>query len=690
MPSDGQAHYVKPAGRTYTPAHVAFLDTETMQDQRDAVEVHTLRLWEAQVVRRRDRRRPGEHLTATGTTSEALAATIDAWASYPESTWLYAHNVGFDLTVTRLATYLGDLGWVLSSRFAVGGDSMWAVLHKGPREKTVTEQRGKQKVTRTRTVWAHTLTIADSGSLFPGPLAQLGPHVGVLKPPLPDDDDTAEAWAARCHADVDIMRLAVLTLMDWWDANDLGHWTVTGAGQAWQTYKRTLTPKQLVIDHDPVILEIERAAVYGGRRDVFRTGDLPPGRYAEVDYTAAYPTVAANFPLPAKVACPVSDTHRRLALRGQVPGGMLAEVTINTSVPRWPVRLAGRVFYPVGRFRTVLAAPDIQAAAESHCLEAVHDGWLFTLTNHLRDWARQVLAWVNDKTGSIPGVVKIWAKLASRAVIGKFAQRGWRTEPFVGPPCEGWSVEQTSDLATGQRGVITGVNGDYWLSWADQRGEHERPAVLAWVEAHVRRRLGAVIAGPYGAAVMQCDTDGVMISHTVLDGLAASLPDRWTHGRKRPAGTPEVIERWNETSAPLVMREKTQFTRGTVFGPQHVILDGKPRFAGVPRGAWQTSETTWMARLWPGITWQSQHGVADGYARPVQPYRVSGTYAAAWSITDGSVRPAEADIGDDGVTHLLHWKHTRWAAGGLALAPQQAAWADGLWDEIDAGAGTLW
>lgn len=687
---DGQAHYLKPAGRTYTPAAVIFFDTETRQDQRELLEVHTLRLWEAQIVWRRDRRREGMHLTQTGTDAESVAACIDAWASYGESTWLYAHNIGFDLTVTRLASYLGERGWVLSSRFAVGGDSMWAVLHKGPREKTVTENRAGKKVTRTRTVWAHTLTLADSGSLFPGPLAQLGPHVGILKPDLPDDDDTDEAWAARCHADVDILRLAVLTMMDWWDATDLGHWTVTGAGNSWQTYKRTLTPKQMVIDHDPAILEIERQAVYGGRRDVFRTGHLPPGRYAEVDFTAAYPTVAASFPLPAKVACPISDQHRRLALHGRVPGGMLAEVTINTDVPRWPVRAMGRVFYPVGRFRTVLAAPDIQAAADAHALEQVHDGYLFTLTNHLRDWARTVLKWVNDKTGAIPGVVKIWAKLASRAVIGKFAQRGWTTLPFVGPPCEGWSVEQTSDLATGMRGVITGVNGDYWLSWADQRGEHERPAVLAWVEAHVRSRLGAVIAGPYGSGIMQCDTDGVMVSHTVLSHLAATMPDRWTHGRPAAAGTPEVISAWNDQAHPLQFREKTQFARAVVYGPQHVILDGKARFAGVPKGAWQTSDSTWAARLWPGLTWQTQHGVHDGYARPVQPYRVSGTYAAGWTLADGTTRPAEADKDIDGTTVLLPWKQTRWAAQGLVLAPVQAAWADGMWEPVDAGSETLW
>lgn len=677
---DGPAHYLKPAGRCYTPAAVIFLDTETREDQRQQLEVHTLRLWEAKLIRRRDRRRPGETQTRTGTDCLSVSAAIDTWASYGDSTWLYAHNVGFDLTVTNLAYYLGQLGWVLSSRFAVGGESMWAVFHKGRRDVEVTERRGGRKVTRQRVKWAHTLTIADSASLFPGPLARLGPMVGIDKPPLPDGDDSDAAWAARCHADVEIMAAAVLTLMDWWDAGEFGQWTVTGAGQAWQTYKRTLTPRQVVIDHDPQILEIERAAVYGGRRDVFRVGQLPPGRYAEIDFEAAYPTVAASCPLPAKAACRISDQHRRMAMRGRVPIGMLAEVTIDTDVPRWPVRIAGRVFYPVGRFRTVLAAPDIQAAADVHALAAVHDGWLFTMTGHLRPWARQVLGWIRAAGSLIPDVVRVWAKLASRAVIGKFAQRGWSTIPFVGPPCDGWSVEQTSDLHTGMRGVITGVNGDYWLSWADQRGEHERPAVLAFVEAHVRARLGAIIAGPYGGGIMQCDTDGVMVSHTIIGQLAAAAGPRWVHGRQLPAGTSEVIATWNEQAWPLVIREKTQFARAVVHGPQHVVLDGKPRFAGVPRGAWQVDGTLWMARLWPGIVWQSQHAAGGEYARPVQPYRVAGPYAAAWVLDDGSVRAAEACTDDGGQVRLLHWKHTRWAALGLNLAQRQASWADGLWE----------
>lgn len=687
MVSDGTAHYLRPAGKTQTPAAVAFLDSESRQHDQAGVEVHQLRLWEAQLVRRRDRRRPGEHLTATGTDCASVAEAVDGWASYGESTWLYAHNAAFDLTVTKLATGLGALGWELSSRFAVSAESLWCVFHKGGRDVRVRERRNGRLQERDRVKWAHTLTIADSWSLFPVPLASLGGLLGIVKPPLPDDDDSDETWAARCHADVDILRAAVLQFMDWWDTRELGRWTVTGAGQGWQHYRSTLAPRQVVIDHDTDITALERQAVYGGRRDVFRLGQLPAGRYAEVDFIGAYPAIAAAFPLPAKVAGPVNDAHRKLAMHGRVPGGMLAEVTIDTDAPRWPVRCNGRVFYPVGRFRTTLAAPDIQAAASAHALAAVHDGLMWTMTPHLRAWARQVLGWLTAPDDEIPPVVKTWAKLASRAVIGKFAQPGWRTEPFVGPPSDGWVIEQASDYETGTRQVITGVNGQYWLSWADQRGEHERPAVLAFVESHVRARLGAIIAGRFGRGILQCDTDGVMVSHEVLSAVAATVYDRYVHGRQVTPGIAEVIEEWNAAAWPLVMREKTQFRRAVVHGPQHVVLDGKPRFAGVPKGAWAIEPNKWAARLWPGMTWQAQHADPGSYARPVQPYLVAGPYAAAWAIDDGSVRPAEAAIGDQGETVLLPWKETRWAHQGLTLAANQGAWADGLWEQPAGPAG---
>ena len=680
MPGDGTAHYLRPAGKTQTPAAVIILDSETRQHDDGPDEVHTLRCWDAAMVWRRDRRRGGQVDQAAGTSQESAADQVDAWASGVKSCWLYAHNVAFDLIVTNLASQLAARGWELSSRFGLGSGAMWCVLHKGRRDRVRADRVSRDGTAPSEAAWCHTLTIADSASIWPAPLAELAAHTPAVKPPLPGPEDSAQVWAARCRADVDVLRHLVLSLMGWWDDHEMGKWSVTGAALGWQTYRRTLDPRHVVIDHDPALIEWERQAVYGGRRDVFAVGSLPSGKYGEMDFEAAYPTIAAHCPLPAKVACRLTGEHKAAALRGQHLRWMIAQVTIRTDVPRWPVRTLGRVFYPVGEFVTVLAGPDLQAAFEAGALAAVHDGYLYVMTSHLADWARQCLDWIKPSGGRVPGAVRAAAKLWSRAVIGKFAQRGWRTDPWHGPPEDSWSVEQVSDGYSHARGVITGLCGQYYLSWADQRGDHERPAVLAFVEAHVRVRLGALIAGEYGEAIVQCDTDGAMVSHTRLRALAAAEGLRWRKGRRVPYSAEHVIEQWCETSWPLRIRDKLLFSRVEVIGPQHLVMDGRPKMAGLPRGAWPTGNGTWAARLWPGMVWQTAHGPPGAYVRPVQPYLVIGPYAAGWVLAGGAVRPCEAAVDTEGATYLLPWEKTRWAQAGDQLGPAQATWAEGLWE----------
>ena len=675
------AHYLRPAGQTTTPAAVIILDSESRQHYEGGLEVHTLRCWDAAAVWRRDRRRPGEIDWSAGTDQASAADCIDRWASSAKSTWLYAHNVAFDLVVTGLASQLVARGWELSSRFGLGISAMWCVLHKGRRDRLRSDRPGADGQPRAETAWCHTLTIADSASIWPMPLAELASYTPTTKPPLPADGDSAEAWAARCHADVDILRHLVCTLMDWWDEHDMGKWSVTGAALGWQTYRRTLDPRQVVIDHDRDLVAWERQAVYGGRRDAFKVGGLPAGHYGEMDFESAYPTVAATQVLPAKTASRLTPEHRAAALQGHHLKWMIAEVTLTANVARWPCRIGGRVFYPVGEFRTVLAGPDLQAAYDHGALAEVHDGHLYIMTGHLAPWARQVLSWVRPKDDSVPGAVSAAAKLWSRAVIGKFGQKGWTTTPWQGPPDDAWCVEVVSNGYTHARGVITGLGGRYYLSWADADGDHERPSVLAFVESHVRTRLNDLIYGPYGQAIVQCDTDGVMVSHGELRRLAAGQGRHWQKGRQVSYSTEHVLEHWCDQSWPLKIRDKLQFKRVEVLGPQHVILDGRPRMAGVPKGAWQIAEGRWGARLWPGMAWQATNGQADAYVRPVQNYLVVGPYAAGWVLDDGTVRPVEAATDQHGASYLVPWAKTRWAAAGDRLGPRQGQWAEGLTDD---------
>lgn len=673
-------HYLRPNHASWAPSAVIRLDTETKTVGEGPAEVEVLRCWHAELLYRHSERHAGELLTASGTTRAEAAQVVDEWAREAGRAWLYAHNIGFDLVTTGLPAGLARHGWELSSRFALSGGSPWLVMHTGRYERTRTAGKPGRPDRHGAVEWRHTLTLADSFSLLPVRLADIAPFTGTDKPPLPGAGEGLDAWLARCMADVRILGRALDDLMAWWEASQLGRWSVSGAGCGWASYRHSMPARSVVIEADEAALHLERGAVYGGRRTAYRVGQLPPGRYAEADFEAAYPTIAANELLPSRRAGVVTPAVARAILDGRARYGIVAEAEIETDRARWPVRHKGRVLYPVGRFRTILAGPDLAWADQAGALRSVGRGYFYDLSDHMAGWARWVLSLRDAPDDEVPPVAKIWGKGASRSVCGKWAQRGMSVTPFVGPPGDDWVYEDCFIAGSEHRASIVGLAGTYYLSVADQPGEHEFPAVLAYIEAHTRVRLGQVVEAAPEGSVIQDDTDGMMIACQAIDDRYSDT-DRAAlalAGYASPVAAELAV--WSKLADPLVMREKTSFTRAQVLGPQHVVLDGRPRFAGVPGGAWQTGEGQWSARLWPSMSWQITQGSAEGYVRPVQPYLVVGPYAAGWVLDNGAVRPPELALDEGGHNHALPWPQTRWAQAGDQLGPRQADWAKGLWD----------
>jgi hypothetical protein len=346
------------------------------------------------------------------------------------------------------------------------------------------------------------------------------------------------------------------------------------------------------------------------------------------------------------------------------------------------------VFYPVGRFRTWLAGPEIAEAQQLGCLREVRAGWFYAMSDHMQPWARWALSLLEAGDDAAPGPARIFAKGIGRSVCGKWAQRGWSTDHFPGPPGQGWSYEECFIAGSDASASITSLAGQHYLSVADQESEHEFPAVLAYIESHCRLRLARIIESAPPEAIIQCDTDGVMASLQALEnGLADRLP--WLAGKD---GRGQLIalqmDSWRTMAAPLDLREKTVFEQAVIHGPQHVVIDGRPRFSGVPASAWAAGDNRWCARLWPGLSWQIQHGDPGGYVRPVQDYLVVGPYAAGWVLADGVVRPVEALLDAEGGSHIGPWALSRWAAAGDRLAADQAGWSRGL-VEVSNGQGTM-
>lgn len=629
-------HYLRPNEIVWTPPCVITLDSET-RIICDRPETHGLRLW---VARRTDRRAqhrgPLRDDWADGVTAAQLAAQIDAWAVGRKTVWLYAHNLSFDLATTRLPLQLGALGWEVTQA-AIDGRSCWLTMGKG----------GK------------TITMADSFTWLPVPLAQIGAAVGIAKPPLPDFDESGDKWLHRCGEDVSILSEAVLQLMAWWDRNALGRWAITGGASGWNAYRHTPTTVKVLIRPDEDQVDFGRGAIYGGRRYVWRHGQLPPGRYTELDFASAYATVAAHLPLPlmrAREFDAMSTDHP------YVEGGrwgIVADVEIETDTPRWPVRAGDRVWYPVGRFWTRLAGPDIAEAKRLGCLRQIGHGYVHQLGHNMAPWARWVLSCCADTTGATPEVAKLACKHWGRAVIGKWAQRAFERRRLGLAPTDGWGYGHAWSHDNHAQASILDIGGQRFVSEAAGDSDNCYPEVLAYVEAYVRVALGRVIGAAGPAGVIQCDTDGLIVSEGQAAGVVAL----------------------QQVCAPFTLRPKRTYRDVRVTGPQHLVLDGERRFSGVPRSAVEGKDGRLHALGWPKLAWQIERGDSRGYVRPDLPYLVQPCYVPAWVLADGAVVPVTAGSTRSRDTFIRPWRCGRHAPAGAQLGPYQHPALGGLWDE---------
>lgn len=625
-------HYLRANESTWTPPQVISLDTETRWTQGPKGEVHQLRLWAARL----DSRRPDStgwtgHITAWGVNSAQLAAAVHDWARGQRTVWLFAHNLSFDLIVSRLPLELHALGWNVSDQ-AAGSETPWLRCKRG----------------------SGTLTLADSWGWLRQPLQQVGAALGLEKQSLPDNDGSLEYWRARCESDVEILAEAMLSVMAYWDKAQLGRFSLTGSASGWNVMRHRMPAKRVTIMPDPDGIKSDRDAIYGGRRECYSWGEQDNGPWTEYDFTAAYPTVAAELPLPAKRQFPFGSLPLSSPLLRGIGLGVIARCLIRTMQPDYPCRVGGRVWYPIGEFWTTLAGPEIAAALQAGHLQAVGPGYAHGLGYHLQDWARWLLETQSGRNPDVPAVAVPMIKHWGRACIGKFAARGFTKQAYGDATNAGWSYLPVWDIGQQAHGSIVEIAGKRWKCLASADSDNAYPAVLAYVESHTRVRLSAAIRQLGRQLVTCCDTDGLVVADSRrLDlGQLAGL------------------------TAPLALRPKQTWRQLRVIGPQHLVRDGRRKYSGIPASAHERADGSLEALVWPRLAWQLRESAGQGYRRPAQTYTVGASYASGWTDRDGAVLPVQLAADGDGGNRPLPWQETAHAAAGRVLGDVQAAAVD--------------
>lgn len=657
MRPPAKVHYLPHNAKVWTPPTVAFLQTITREIPGSTPKVLELAGWVATTILRANVK-PGkpDRRTNTGATGAELATWLTDATAGRETVWLFTHDTSKDIVTTRLPLALHKLGWTITEA-SLSGIAPWMRLSKGYRR----------------------LCVVDSFSWLPHSPEHLADKMGN---PVPrrNGGEASEDWAARsARWQLDTVTAAMVSLLDWWDEHALGRWTVSGPGCGWNAMRHVKTFGRVVIDPDPDGVASDRASIHGGRRGAWVVGRRTNGPFLELDFTNAYPSVAAGLPLPTQRTASFEsmdlDNWRLTSDRW----GIIAECTLHTAVPRWPVRFKGGTFCPVGTFRTTLAGPEIRDALRLGCLTAVGPGHVHQLGYHLQPWAEWIIATTHNRTGDTPPAAQLTAKAWSRSVIGKWAARSYERVMLGHSPELGWNYTEGWDHDTQTRGAFIELAGEAW--WAGVAGDAEQsyPAVFGWVESETRVRLSRVIEAIGEGAVLQCDTDGLIVVERLLGTRAARGHLRAPNDLLGAARTKWVLDQLDPIIAPLTIRVKATRKWVEIIGPQHRVTAGDRTLAGIPKTAKEIEPHVFAFEQHPGLATQLAHGDPRGYVQPTAKVTVRGPYAPGWVTTLGDVVPIETTITADGTNRIISWHHTANKPARARLASKQHPVLERVW-----------
>jgi len=581
---------------------------------------------------------------ASGLTQSGCMDALEAATVGHVTTWVYAHNLAFDARILGWPDTLQARGWKLTGMAITEGPT-WFRFSKGIKR----------------------LTITDSYSLLPVPLAKVAADMTSIKTVLPNNDsDDDGAWLSRCERDTEILMTAILACLRWWDSNRMGRWGITGPSCGWNAFRQRYHDQRILIDIDETAMRFERRAVYGGRREAFKVGHYPDGYFADLDFVGAYAGIAGNYNLPAKRgvhfdAAP-DDWHKR---RSQNVG-IIADCIVRTDRPLAPARYGGIVFYPKGTFNTILASPEIDLIERNGGHVFIGEGYKYMLGPVMRTWGNSMLRIMDTPPDALNPTVLRMVKHWSRSVLGRWTMQATRTVVPQMEPYSDQTVTRNVKYEYDPRDTFTrdgisfvkpGANPTYETkSWIvnlgdnlielvrDQETENSFPAIWAWIESICRTLLAEAMSAAPRHTLMQCDTDGFL-----LGWGKRNARNLWPVGNGADSAPPGPWSRdWIPPVPPniggLDLRLKHMYHDATIIGPQQLKLGTDRRMAGIPRDARETEPMTFEGTVWPSFLGQIRHGKPQSFFQQQGIFKIDHVSNPRWHSTGHKTMPVTMHI----------------------------------------------
>lgn len=593
--SERVAHYMRQNHAGRVPRRIVTLDSEAYRDKRRGGETHRMRVAVGAFDRLEADGRPKGKTEWFETADDGdLWRWVTSKCATSHRTVVFAHNLAYDLRITKALEHLPSLGYACKG-IALTNYSCWARFHDG-----------------SRSLW-----LCDTLSWLPVPLERLGAILRHRKPKLPGELDPASQWLARCRADVEITREAMLRVIAWLHDDDLGDFRLTGAAQSQAAFRhRFLEPRTLLVHDQGEAIEAERRASFAGRCEVWRHGEVK-GDVTEWDFTASYARIAAEHDLPVRLIGERGPLPLARAANLAAHYAVLADCTITTEVPIVPAIHDARIVWPVGSFETTLWAPEWLAAAESGAHVEIRRLWLYRRAPILKSWADWVLAALDGAPPGDDPLVRIVLKEWSRALIGRFGLRYASLESIGEGAGHDFALYPVRDEATGLDTTYLQLGGQLFEQGERVEARSSMPQIMGAVMSIARMRLWRCMQAAGLDHVLYVDTDGLLVDATGSRRLAAAVKAGELHGLRRKAGYKGCVLR----------------------GPRNVDLGESRRVSGVPRKAERLAPGIYRGEVWETLPGSLRRRRSDRVVLSERLFKVGDNDPRRLHLADGVTAP---------------------------------------------------